>query len=76
LLNESGVKSAFGPLPDGVEVSPRYGKDHTVFILVNLSGSTQVIPLPMAMQDILKDESVQSVKLPQYGVSVLQTTQK
>jgi beta-galactosidase len=76
LLDESGVKPAFGPLPDGVEVSARYGKDYTIFVLVNLSGSTQVVPLPMTMQDIFKDVTVQSVSLPQFGVSVLQASRR
>jgi beta-galactosidase len=75
-LAESGIQPAFGPVPDGVEVSPRYGKDHTVFVLVNLSGISQVVPLPTPMDDILKNARVQSVSLQQYGVSVLQTSRK
>jgi beta-galactosidase len=74
LLDASGVHPAFGPVPDGVEVSPRYGKDHTVFILVNLSDTTQNVALPTSMQDLLTDVTVQSVRLPQFGVSLLQTS--
>ena len=72
----SGVTPAFGPVPEGVEVDPRYGKDHTVFILVNLAKGTQIVPLPRSMQDVLHGGSVQSVNLPRYGVAVLSEAKK
>jgi beta-galactosidase len=67
----SGVKPAFGPVPEGVEADARYGDDHTVFILVNFSQDPQTVALPASMQDVLKGATVQSVSLPRYGVSVL-----
>lgn len=73
LTDKSGVKPALGPVPDGVEVDPRYGKDHDVFILVNLSHGSQTVSLPKSMQDVLLGSSVQSVTLPRYGVAVLST---
>jgi beta-galactosidase len=73
LTSMSGVKAAFGPVPDGVEITPRYAKDHTVFIVVNLSGAAQTIALPSSMLDVLEGGSVQSVTLPRYGVAVLQS---
>jgi beta-galactosidase len=67
----SNVKPAFGPVPKGVEVDPRFGDDHTVFILVNVSQATQTISLPTKMEDVLNGGTVQSVTLPNYGVAVL-----
>jgi beta-galactosidase len=67
----SDVKPAFGPVPQGVEVDPRYGADHTVFILVNVSHATQSIPLPNEMEDVLNGGTVHSFVLPNYGVAVL-----
>jgi beta-galactosidase len=72
----SHVQPAFGPVPKGVEVDPRYGKDHTVFILVNVSKATQTVPLPAKMQDVLNGGPVHSVTLPNYGVAVLSESNK
>jgi hypothetical protein len=52
-------------------VTARYGTDHTVFILINLSQSPQTVTLPATMQDVLQGGSIQFVQLPRYGVSVL-----
>jgi hypothetical protein len=49
----------------------KYGKDHTVFIRVNVSKGTQTIPLPTKMNDVLDGGTTQSVVLPTYGVAVL-----
>jgi beta-galactosidase len=67
----SGVKPALGAVPDGVEVYPRYGERGTVFILVNLSKTEQLVSLPSAMNDVLEGGAKQSVTLPVYGVAVL-----
>jgi beta-galactosidase len=67
----SGVKPAFGPVPEGVEVSARHGAKGTVYILVNLSKRAQTIPLPTPMHDVLSGVSAQSVRLQNYGVAVL-----
>jgi beta-galactosidase len=71
MTNTSGVKPAFGPVPAGVEVSPRYGANGTIYVLINFSGAPQSIPLPTTMQDVLEGGSKQSVSLPVYGVAVL-----
>ncbi len=76
MTNVSHVKPAFGPVPKGVEVDPRYGKDHTVFILVNISKTSQTIALPAKMQDVLHGGTTQSVTLPNYGVAVLSESNK
>jgi beta-galactosidase len=74
MLSTSDVKAAFGPVPEGVEVSPRYGNGHTVYVVVNMADHDRTITLPAAMQDVLNGGTVHSVTLPQYGVSVLEQT--
>ncbi len=70
----SGIHPAFGPVPEGVEVDPRYGPNgEVVYILVNLSKSAQTISLPKKMQDVLEGGEKNSLNLPQYGVAVLKT---
>ena len=39
----SGVKPALGPVPDGVEVYPRYGAKGAVYVLVNFSKTPQTV---------------------------------
>jgi beta-galactosidase len=68
----SGVTAAFGPVPQGVEVMPRYGESSTVFVLTNFSKSEQKIELPHAMNDVLNGGKAKSVTLPVYGVAVLE----
>jgi beta-galactosidase GanA len=68
------VKPAFGVVPDGVEVNPRYGDKGAVYILVNFSKLLQTVKLPAKMQDVLNGGAPQSVTLPNYGVAVLAST--
>jgi beta-galactosidase len=72
LTEVSGVKAALGPVPDGVEVYPRYGDTHAVYILVNLSKAEQTISLPSQMQDVLEGGTKNSVTLSVYGVAVVE----
>jgi beta-galactosidase len=72
MTDVSGVKPALGPVPEGVEVCPRYGDHGTVFILVNLSRAEQSVSLPSTLNEVLAGGSKQSVTLPVYGVAVLQ----
>jgi beta-galactosidase len=67
----SGVKAALGPVPEGVDVYPRYGAKGAVYILVNFAKTQQTVKLPSAMQDVLNGGMVQSVALPQYGVAIV-----
>ena len=71
MADVSDVKPALGPVPEGVEVYPRYGDHGAVYILVNLSKTEQTVSLPSAMTDVLEGGSKHSVKLPVYGVAVL-----
>ena len=67
----SGVKPALGPVPDGIEVCPRYGENKVVYVLVNLAKREETITLPAAMTDVLAGGTKQTVTLPRYGVAVL-----
>ena len=67
----NGVKPALGPVPDGVEVSPRYGAKGAVYVLVNFAKTPQIVKLPSAMQDVLNGGITQSVTLPHYGVAIV-----
>ena len=71
MADASGVKPALGPVPEGVEVDPRYGAHDVVYILVNFSKSPQTVSLPAAMQDVLNGGQKRAVTLPVYGVAVL-----
>ena len=72
MLQDSGVTPAFGPeLPEGVEASIRYGKDHNVVILVNCSKTSQTIKLPTPMTDVFNGGQKSQVSLERYGVAVL-----
>lgn len=73
MTETSGVKPAFGVVPAGVEVSPRYGAHGTVYVLINFSGAAQRVSLPTAMSDALEGGTKQAVSLPEYGVAVLST---
>ncbi len=72
----SGVTPAFGPAPAGVDVNARYGRHHTVFVLINLAPKQQTVELPSSMQNVLNGGAVTTVALPQYGVSVLSKENK
>jgi beta-galactosidase len=53
MVNMSGVPPAFGPVPDGIEVSRRVGPNSSIFILINFSPEKQTVPLPHAMEALL-----------------------
>ena len=74
-LSTSGVKPAFGNVPDGIEVCPRYGAQGAVFVVINFSKQAQTIQLPRSMTDVLEGGEKQSVNLPVYGVAVLAAKQ-
>jgi beta-galactosidase len=71
LVTMSGVRAPFGPVPSGVEVNPRVAADHTVFVLVNMSGAACEVHPAHAMTDVLHGGSVSVVTLAKYGVAVL-----
>ena len=71
MLNEINLQPDVFPVPQGVDVYKRTGQDHDIFIAGNTSQMAQTIALPTAMKNVVTDETVQSVKLPVYGVAVL-----
>ncbi len=71
LLKASAVQPAFGPVPDGIEVTRRVRKDSVVFVLINFKNARQSVTLPRPMQSLLEKKQVTTVELPQYGVAVL-----
>jgi beta-galactosidase len=71
MASDGGVKPAFGVLPEGVDVYPRYGEKGPVYILVNFTTTEQTVKLPATMDDVLEGGKKATVKLPQYGVAVL-----
>jgi beta-galactosidase len=72
IANDSGAQPDLFAAPAGVEVYRRAAKDHEVFIVENDGNEEQTIDLPAAMNNVLTGETVQSLKLPVYGVAVLE----
>ena len=71
MTEQSGVKPAFGPVPSGVEVSPRYGVHGVVYVLINFADGPQTVKLPGEMTDVLEGGTKRSVTLAKYGVAVV-----
>jgi beta-galactosidase len=72
MLQASGVRPAFGPVPEGVEVSRRTGQGREVFVIVNHTRARQQVKLPRPMRAILGGvASVTELDLPPRGVEVL-----
>jgi beta-galactosidase len=74
MTKTSEVTPAFGPIPDGVEVSRRVGPSGNVFVLINFTLEKQTVPLPHAMKSLLDQQDVTQVELERYGVSILADT--
>jgi beta-galactosidase len=71
MLGESNLKPDVFAAPEGVEIYRRVAKDHEIFIIDNDSHQAQTIALPMAMRNVLTDDTVNSITLPVYGVAVM-----
>jgi beta-galactosidase len=72
MVNDSGVKPDLFAAPEGVEVYRRVGGGREVFIVENDSRAEQTVKLPAAMSNVLTGETVNELKLPVYGVAVLE----
>lgn len=72
MLKESGAQPDLFSVPAGVEVYRRTGNNHQIFIVENDGHSEQSVELPSAMSNVLTGETVQTLKLPVYGVAVLE----
>ena len=73
-IEVSGVKPALGPVPDGIEVDPRYGENKVVYVIVSFAKRDETVSLPVPMQDVLAGGTKQTVILPRFGVAVLSST--
>jgi beta-galactosidase len=73
-LEQGGVHPIVSDAPKGVEVCERSGKGKTVLILINHNTTPEQVTLPEAMKNLLASDEAQvsTVKLPKYGVAVLQ----
>ena len=76
MVKNSDIEPAFGPVPDGVEVSRRTGEGKTVFVLINFKHERKEVVLPHTMRSILDQRDVLQLELPQYGVAVLEDRAK
>jgi beta-galactosidase len=72
MTETSGVKAAFGPVPEGVDVYPREGNGKKVFILVNFGKGPETVTLPSRMHNVLDDKDINSVALDRFSVAVLE----
>jgi beta-galactosidase len=61
MVEDSAIRPALGPVPDGVEVSRRAGDGKEVYIVVNYTTQAQTINLPRPMRELLKDSAASSV---------------
>jgi beta-galactosidase len=71
MVESSGIHPLPIRLPEGVDLYVRSHGAHTVYILVNFAKDAQTVTLPSAMTDVLNGGSTSTVKLDQYGVTVL-----
>jgi beta-galactosidase len=71
MTKSSDVTPAFGPVPDGIEVTRRVGPEDSVFVLINFRSEKQNVTLPRTMQSLFDKRGVTQLELPQYGVAVL-----
>jgi beta-galactosidase len=68
MTKSAGLRPAFGPLPEDVEVCRRAGASGEVFVLINHGNQTRTIGLPRPMRDLLSAGQVRSsVTLPTAG---------
>lgn len=78
LAEKAGVRAAFGPLPDGVEICRRVGSSkEVVFVLINHRESDAQVQIPKGMRIVLGDVAARTngaVVLPPQGVLLLQSS--
>jgi beta-galactosidase len=72
MISTSSVIPQFAPVPDGIYVSVRSGKDKEVYILVNFGDDPKTVKLPNDMYNVLEKARVNAVTLKKYDVCVLE----
>ena len=75
MVEKSGVKPVFGPIPEGVEVCRRVGPGKQIFILINFAQESRHVTLPHPMRLLFEDKDNIAIDLPAYGVAVLLDSQ-
>ncbi len=73
MVAQAGLQAVMPGVPAGVDVAVRSGGGKRVMILTNYSAEEQTVGLPAMMTDVLAGGETRSVRLPQYGVAVLQS---
>jgi beta-galactosidase len=71
MQTQFGLTTPLPGVPEGVEASRRYGRDHVVTILGNFTAEDKEVTLRRPMQDVLSGGSTSKVHLAGYGVAVL-----
>jgi beta-galactosidase len=71
MAKSAEITSAFGPVPDGIEVSRRVGPSSTVYVLINFQPERQTVTLPHTMRSLLEQRDVTRLDLAQYDVGIL-----
>jgi hypothetical protein len=71
LLRQSGIAPAFGPLPEGVDLGRRAGRDKEVFVVADFAGQRRHVSLPRAMRSLLDGRDGDKLDPAPYGVAVL-----
>lgn len=76
MTKSSEIIAAFGPVPDGIEVSRRVGPNQTVYVLINFQPEKQTVTLPRAMRSLMDQQDVTRLDLTQYEVAILSETNR
>lgn len=76
MTKSSEIIAAFGPVPDGIEVSRRVGPNQTVYVLINFQPEKQTVTLPRAMRSLMDQKDVTRLDLTPYEVAILSETNR
>jgi beta-galactosidase len=71
MAKSADISPAFGPVPDGIEVSRRAGPDKTVYLLINFQPEKLSVTLLHALRSLLDQKDVTRLDLSQYEVAIL-----
>lgn len=71
MISSAHISPALGPVPDGIEVNRRVGKNNEVFIVENFARESRVVQLPRPLHDELSGQTSTSLTLQPYGVAIL-----
>jgi beta-galactosidase len=76
MTKSAEITPAFGPVPDGIEVSRRVGPNQTVYVLINFLPEKQTFTLPRTMRSLMDQKNVTRLDLTQYEVAILSETNR